>query len=193
MPTSKASADLLWYHDKSIQMNRRVRICVHGGVVWKAREGLSMPISKALGCRARKHLHLSLRDTTMSTNSSSPLWAFNLYDLTAGIPRLLAEGIHSRVFPGENTMLSIVRFEPQSFGQMHSHPEEQWGLLLEGECTRLQGHEVVLMKPGDFWHTPGGTPHCIHTGDKCATVLDIFSPPRPEYLQAGNGFGLSRA
>jgi hypothetical protein len=32
-------------------------------------------------------------------------------------------------------------------------------------------------------------PHGIRAGAKGATVIDIFSPPRPEYTKPGEGFG----
>ncbi|MFQ5995643.1 MAG: cupin domain-containing protein [Acidiferrobacterales bacterium] len=115
-------------------------------------------------------------------------WAFNLFDPTQGIPRQLADGIATRIFVGDNVMLSVVRIEPRSTGTVHSHPQEQWGVLLDGECVRIQGDEEVPMQAGDFWHTPGGVPHGIRTGDTGATVLDIFSPPREEYKRAGVGF-----
>ena len=86
-------------------------------------------------------------------------------------------------------MLSVVKFEPNAVGRVHSHPEEQWGVLLEGECVRIQDKEEVPMKAGDFWHTPGGVPHGIRVGNEGALVLDIFSPPRPEYKKPGEGFG----
>lgn len=117
-------------------------------------------------------------------------WVFNLHDQLQGIKRQLAEGITSRIFVGDNVMLSVVRIAPHSSGTVHSHPQEQWGVLLEGECTRIQGNEEVLMKTGDFWRTPGGVSHSIRTGARSATVLDIFSPPREEYKKAGEGFGV---
>ena len=86
-------------------------------------------------------------------------------------------------------MLSVVRVEPHSRGELHSHPEEQWGVLLEGACVTIQAGVEVAMQPGDFWHTPGGTPHALYTGELGAVVLDIFSPPRPEYRGSGEGFG----
>jgi hypothetical protein len=92
----------------------------------------------------------------MSSKTSLPPWVFNLHRLDLGIPRQLAEGIQARIFAGEHAMLSVVRFEPNSTGAIHSHPEEQWGILLEGECVRIQAGEEVAMKAGDFWHTPGG-------------------------------------
>jgi quercetin dioxygenase-like cupin family protein len=125
----------------------------------------------------------------MTNDTSLPNWVFNLYDERLGIPRTLAEGIQARIFVGEQAMLSVVRLEPNSVGKMHSHPEEQWGVLLEGECIRLQGDEEIQMKAGDFWHTPGNVPHAIRVGATGALILDIFSPPRPEYKQAGAGFG----
>jgi quercetin dioxygenase-like cupin family protein len=125
----------------------------------------------------------------MTDSQSLPPWVFNLRDDAQGIRRILGEGIETRVFPGSQAMLSVVRFQPGSAGAMHSHPEEQWGVLLEGECIRMQGEEAVAMKAGDFWHTPGGVPHGIRTGPSGALVLDIFSPPRPEYTRPGEGFG----
>lgn len=125
----------------------------------------------------------------MTDDTSLPNWVFNLYDERLGIPRMLAEGIQARIFAGEHVMLSVVRLEPNAVGKMHSHPEEQWGVLLEGECVRLQGGEEISMKAGDFWHTPGNVPHAIRAGATGALILDIFSPPRPEYKQAGTGFG----
>ena len=125
----------------------------------------------------------------MRNDPPPPAWVFNLFDETLGIGRSLAPGIRTRVFPGRHAMVSVVRFDPDAVGTLHSHPEEQWGFLLEGECLRIQGEESFHMREGDFWHTPGGVPHTIHAGKAGAVVLDIFSPPRPEYAQPGEGFG----
>lgn len=119
-------------------------------------------------------------------------WMFRLHGDERGIPRQLAPGIAARIFPGERVMLSVVRVEPHSTGSVHSHPEEQWGVLLEGRCTRIQGGEEIEAVAGDFWHTPGGVPHGVRTGESAALILDIFSPPREEYRRAGAGFGAAR-
>ncbi|MBL8968798.1 MAG: cupin domain-containing protein, partial [Spirochaetaceae bacterium] len=114
-------------------------------------------------------------------------WSYNLRDLEQGIRRKLAEGVTTRVFPGERLMLSVVSFEPGAAGRVHSHPEEQWGLLLEGSCVRIQDGGERAMAVGDFWQTPSGVPHGLVAGPDGALVLDIFSPPRPEYAKAGEG------
>lgn len=118
---------------------------------------------------------------------------FNLNDPAQGIARVLAEGITTRVFPGDRAMLSIVRLEPNAEGKMHHHPEEQWGVLLEGSAERIQGGVKTTVKSGDFWRTPGDVPHTVKAGPEGAVILDIFSPPREEYRKAGSGFGTADA
>ncbi|MEM9524185.1 MAG: cupin domain-containing protein [Pseudomonadota bacterium] len=113
---------------------------------------------------------------------------FNFADLSAGIPRILTEGIETRVFPGEQAMFSVVSFEPGRAGSIHSHPEEQWGVLLEGSGTRIQDGVEVPVGTGDFWRTPGGIAHGFRAGPGGAKVLDIFAPPRDAYRTSGSGF-----
>ena len=119
-----------------------------------------------------------------------PDWAYNLDDEAQGIARKLGEGITARIFPGDQAMLSVVRIAPHSNGTLHSHPQEQWGVLLEGSLVRIQGGEEIAMTAGDFWCTPGGVEHSVRTGDEGAVVLDVFAPPRDEYRKSGEGFGV---
>jgi len=128
----------------------------------------------------------------MSNITQPPEWIFNVNTESKGIARKLAEGLNARVFVGENIMLSVVGIDPNSSGNIHSHVEEQWGILMEGECIRIQGDEEFSAKAGDFWHTPSGVSHGIRTKEVGAVVLDIFSPPRPEYKKIGDGFGQAK-
>ncbi|MFZ6761157.1 cupin domain-containing protein [Pseudoroseomonas sp. WGS1072] len=112
----------------------------------------------------------------------------NLDDGEGGILRELAPGLSTRIFAGEHAMLSIVTIAPGAAGEMHQHPEEQWGVLLEGSAVRIQGGEEITVRKGDFWRTPGGVPHTMRAGPDGARVLDIFSPPRAEYRVPGKGF-----
>ena len=114
---------------------------------------------------------------------------FNIDNPQGGIPRTLAEGITTNVFPGDQAMVSVVRLAPNSVGSMHDHPEEQWGFCAEGSGVRTQGGEEVPVSKGDFWRTPGGVPHMIVAGPEGMTVLDVFAPPRKEYTKPGSGFG----
>jgi quercetin dioxygenase-like cupin family protein len=118
----------------------------------------------------------------------SKIELFNLDSDEGGIFRQLAEGMTTTIFPGEQAMLSVVRIDPHAMGQMHKHPEEQWGVMLEGSATRYQDEVEFLIRKGDIWRTP---PHAMHTmkaGPEGAVVLDIFAPVRKEYLSPGAGF-----
>ena len=106
-----------------------------------------------------------------------------------GLERELAAGVTTRIFAGDEAMLSVVTMTPNAQGTLHHHPEEQWGVLLEGSAVRFQGGEEIPVKKGDFWRTPGNVPHTMRAGPDGARVLDIFSPPRAEYRQTGQGFG----
>lgn len=117
----------------------------------------------------------------------------NIDDASDGLFRQLTDGVSTRIFAGEQAMLSVVTIAPNAIGTMHHHPEEQWGVLLDGSAIRYQGGEEIPVKKGDFWRTPGNVPHTMKAGPEGARVLDIFSPPRPEYRKAGSGFGSSQS
>lgn len=112
-------------------------------------------------------------------------------DKSAGILRELAPGLNAQIFVGDQAMLSFVDIEPNAVGSLHDHPEEQWGVMLEGSGVRVQGDAEIPVKKGDFWRTPGGVSHSLRAGPDGCRVLDIFSPPRGDYRQAGSGFGAS--
>jgi quercetin dioxygenase-like cupin family protein len=113
---------------------------------------------------------------------------FNLDDREIGIGRALAPGIETRIVVGDQSMLSIVEFEPNSRGSIHYHTEEQWGIMLEGSGTRIQDGTETAVRQGDFWRTPGGTSHGFVAGPEGAKVIDVFAPPREDYRTAGSGF-----
>ena len=113
----------------------------------------------------------------------------NLGAPIGGILRKLAPGLTAQILPGEGAMLPVVTIAPNPGGTVHAHPEEQWGVLLEGGAGRVQGGEDVPVRKGDLWRTPGGVPHSMRARPEGARVLDIFSPPRTEYRVPGKGFG----
>ncbi len=83
---------------------------------------------------------------------------------------------------GEGMMLSFVEFESHAVVEMHSHPHEQMGLLLEGELTFTIGDEEDVVQPGQMWRIPGGVPHQVIAGAAPAKALDVFCPVREDYL-----------
>ena len=84
-------------------------------------------------------------------------------------------------------MLSLVQLESCTESAVHSHPQEQWGVLLEGSGVRIQDGDEHPVTVGDFWSTSGGVSYAFRAGPDGAKVLDFFSPPREEYRVAGSG------
>lgn len=113
---------------------------------------------------------------------------FNVDDMTQGIGRELADGLSTRVFTGEQAMISIVRIAPDRSGDLHSHPQEQWGFCFRGSGIRHQGGEDIAVEAGDFWLTPGNVEHGFTAGPDGAVIYDLFAPPREEYRRKGSGF-----
>ena len=68
---------------------------------------------------------------------------------------------------------------------MHAHPNEQWGVCLEGEWIRIQDGVEHHVRAG----TSGRRRPTCRTGAARCVVLDIFAPPREEYRQGGKGLG----
>ena len=114
---------------------------------------------------------------------------FNIDDMKGGIPRQLTDGVSTNLYPGEQAMISVVRFEPNATGILHHHEEEQWGFMIEGSGMRIQGEKEIAVKKGDFWRTPSNVPHTMKAGPEGAVIFDVFAPPRKAYLKEGKGFG----
>ena len=79
-------------------------------------------------------------------------------------------------------MLSIVEIAPRAVVPIHSHPHEQAGVMLQGEFDLTVGGETRRMKPGDAYVIPGGVEHSVLGSDGWALALDVFSPPREDYM-----------
>lgn len=113
---------------------------------------------------------------------------FSLDKLEGGIERQLGEGLMAHIFPAGQSMASVVKIAPHAQGTIHSHPQEQWSILIEGSAVRIHDGEHIPVSKGDFWVAPGGSEHGIIGGPDGAVIIDIFAPSRPEYTQAGSGF-----
>jgi len=97
-------------------------------------------------------------------------------------PRTLAPGAQTRTMWGERIMISLVDLEPASQVPVHSHPHEQMGMVLEGALTMVIGGESRDLKAGDVFLIPSNAEHSVSTGNVATQVLDIFSPPRQDYM-----------
>jgi quercetin dioxygenase-like cupin family protein len=83
---------------------------------------------------------------------------------------------------GEKIMMSVVEIAANAVLPPHRHPHEQAGMVLEGEFDFTIGGETTTVKQGDFYIIPGDVEHSLVANDKPSLALDIFSPPREDYM-----------
>ena len=103
-------------------------------------------------------------------------------------PIELVPGAKVRTPYGENIMLSYLEMEEGSVVPTHRHPHEQAGMLLTGKMELTIGDETRVCLPGDMFIIPPNTPHTAKPVDGPATLLDIFSPVREDYVALFNKY-----
>ncbi len=87
--------------------------------------------------------------------------------------------IHTNVVAtGEHLQLVWARYEPPARYSMHTHPHEQFSVLLQGRLRLTVGGEVREIGPGDMWHAPPNVPHGGEiVGEEAVVFIGIYGPP----------------
>jgi len=93
----------------------------------------------------------------------------------------LRPGSVTAIVPGSNFTLSFLSLSPGLDAKLHSHPEEQAVVVLEGELDVALGGKLYRVHAGEVAVIPGGVPHSAVTLDKPCRVIDIFSPARKDF------------
>ena len=87
------------------------------------------------------------------------------------------EGVEGQIITGEHMHLIRAVYPPGAVYEIHSHPHEQFSLLLEGQLRLTVGDETRDIGPGDGWYAPGGVPHGgLVLGAAAAVVIAVSSP-----------------
>jgi quercetin dioxygenase-like cupin family protein len=95
----------------------------------------------------------------------------------------LREGVTARFVLGGWMMMSFVHLDEGAEMPLHDHEHEQIGHMVEGTMYLTIGDEERLLRPGDAYTIPGGVPHRAVGGAGGGLALDIFCPPREQYLE----------
>ena len=85
--------------------------------------------------------------------------------------------VDAQIVTGEHMHLIRAVYEPGTTYEMHSHPYEQFSLLLSGRLLLTVGDETREIGPGDGWYAPADVAHGGEVlGDEQAVFLDVYSP-----------------
>ena len=85
---------------------------------------------------------------------------------------------------GEKMMMALNSTLPGYTVPMHSHPQEQIGVVYAGKAVLRIGDEEKVVQKGDFYRIPANVPHsdtCI--GNEPFVMLDIFYPVRDDFVE----------
>ena len=105
------------------------------------------------------------------------------YDPKALKRKRIAPGAHIQMIWGDKVMMVYITLEPGAEVPLHTHPHEQAGMCLEGEFELTIGGEARMVKEGDAYLVPSGVEHRAVATAGRALALDIFSPPREDFIE----------
>ena len=90
------------------------------------------------------------------------------------------DGIGGPVYHSEQATFGHFTLEEGAFLPEHSHPQEQWTNLIEGELEFVIDGEKQIMKPGITAFIPSNIPHSAKALTKCK-LIDCFLPVREDF------------
>lgn len=102
-------------------------------------------------------------------------------DLAEITPIRVWEGIRVRRVEGDQLTLAIVELDPNAVVPEHRHPNEQNGMVIEGQMDFQVGEERRVLGPGGTWRILGDVPHQAQAGPDGAVVIDVFAPIRSDW------------
>ena len=106
-----------------------------------------------------------------------------IYDLNDFQFTELVPGANSRLINGRGVMLSFISMNPNIFFRHHSHPEEQVMTVLRGYSDQIVMDTIIRLEKGDVVDLPTNIVHGGTMGPQGCDAIDIFFPPRADYLE----------
>ena len=88
------------------------------------------------------------------------------------------------IFSSDRVMFLLVEIPPRGVVPEHSHPHEQMGICLKGKAEFISGDKKVIVDEGTFyWIKPGEKHSVVSLVDEPSLFLDVFNPPREDYIE----------
>jgi unsaturated pyranuronate lyase len=103
-----------------------------------------------------------------------------LFDFDAVAPRPLVPGYVGRYIHSDQVTQGRVDIDAGALLQVHSHPHEQWTMLVKGSFELTVNGTPHLMTPGQIIYIAPHEPHSARAITACQ-VQDVFHPPRDDY------------
>jgi len=94
----------------------------------------------------------------------------------------LAPGIKAHIISADRITLSFANCEPNAQLPPHRHENEQMLIVMDGAVDFLIEGKQYHLEKGDVVVLPSNTEHGAYFTDRGARVIDVFSPPRQDFV-----------
>jgi len=93
---------------------------------------------------------------------------------------------NSRLIYGEGAQCSFLSIDPGRVSPYHNHPEEQLMIVLRNQVTETVMDSTTVMQEGDICYLPSDMVHRGEYDTKGCEILDVFWPPRTDFIEKRN-------
>ncbi len=90
---------------------------------------------------------------------------------------------NSRIVWGEGFQASFLSVDENRVSNAHNHPEEQLMLVLGGSVDQTIDDVTTTLTEGDIVYLPTNMVHQATYGNLGAEIIDIFWPPRVDFVE----------
>jgi quercetin dioxygenase-like cupin family protein len=97
-------------------------------------------------------------------------------------PTELVKGSNSRLIAGEQSMISFLTMDANSYFAPHHHTQEQIMIVLDGSCDEIIEGKIYHVSKGDVVVLPPNIVHGAYINDQDVHVIDVFGEVRSDYL-----------
>jgi len=94
----------------------------------------------------------------------------------------LVPGSKSHVVSTEKITVSFITMEPNSYFDVHYHESEQIMIVTDGACDEIVEGKLYHLEKGDVLVLPSNTKHGGYISEKGCSAIDVFSPPRQDFV-----------
>ncbi len=125
----------------------------------------------------------------MSKASAAPIQLLSGFCRVDAIPSMTpVAGLEIRPISGANMTLSFVSFDVGAVAPLHTHAQEQMGIVLEGQMEFEIDGQRQTIGPGEVYSVPSNVPHGARAvGAKRLVALDVFTPRRDDFTAVARG------
>ena len=109
---------------------------------------------------------------------------FQHLDWTAIPVEQIAEGVTRQLLSGDRLMVCRLTLAARTVTPIHSHVHEQITLVERGRADFFVEGQKRTAKAGDVLLFPSGIQHGATMLEEEVVLIDIFSPPREDFLRA---------